>query len=34
MRDLKGGFRVNYISPAQGVAQTEKAHGHFRQLFQ
>jgi len=34
VRDLKGGFRVNYISPAQGVAQTEKAQAIFRQLFQ
>jgi len=34
VRDLKGGFRVNYISPAQGVAQTEKALAIFRQLFQ
>ena len=34
VRDLKGGFRVNYISPAQGVAQTEKAQEIFRQLFQ
>lgn len=34
VRDLKGGFRVNYISPAQGVAQTEKALAIYRQLFQ
>ena len=34
VRDLKGGFRVNYISPAQGVAQTEKAQAIFRQLFE
>ena len=33
MRDLKGGFRVNYISPAQGVAQTERALAIYRQLF-
>ena len=33
MRDLKGGFRVNYISPAQGVAQTERAMAIYRQLF-
>jgi len=33
MRDLKGGFRVNYISPAQGVAQTEKALQVYRQMF-
>jgi iron(III) transport system substrate-binding protein len=34
VRDLKGGFRVNYISPAEGVAQTEKALAIYRQLFQ
>jgi iron(III) transport system substrate-binding protein len=34
VRDLKGGFRVNYISPAQGVAQTEKALAIYRQLFE
>ena len=34
VRDLKGGFRVNYISPAQGVAQTEKALAIYRRLFQ
>jgi len=34
VRDLKGGFRVNYISPAQGVAQTERAQAVFRQLFE
>ena len=34
VRDLKGGFRVNYISPAQGVAQTEKAQAIYRQLFE
>ena len=34
VRDLKGGFRVNYISPAQGVAQTEKGLAIYRQLFQ
>jgi len=33
VRDLKGGFRVNYISPAQGVAQTEKAQAIYNQLF-
>lgn len=33
VRDLKGGFRVNYISPAQGVAQTERALSIYRQLF-
>jgi iron(III) transport system substrate-binding protein len=33
MRDLKGGFRVNYISPAQGVAQTERGLAIYRQLF-
>jgi len=33
VRDLKGGFRVNYISPAQGVAQTERALAIYRQLF-
>lgn len=34
MRDLKGGFRVNYISPAQGVAQTERGLAIYRQIFQ
>lgn len=34
VRDLKGGFRVNYISPAEGVVQTEKALAIYRQLFQ
>ena len=33
VRDLKGGFRVNYISPAQGVAMTEKAQAIYNQLF-
>ena len=33
VRDLKGGFRVNYISPAEGVAQTEKALAIYRLLF-
>jgi ABC-type Fe3+ transport system substrate-binding protein len=34
VRELKGGFRVNYISPAEGVAQTEKAQAIFNRLFQ
>jgi iron(III) transport system substrate-binding protein len=33
VRDLMGGFRVNYISPAQGVALTERALAIYRQLF-
>jgi iron(III) transport system substrate-binding protein len=34
VRELKGGFRVNYISPAQGVAQTEMAGAIYRRLFE
>jgi ABC-type Fe3+ transport system substrate-binding protein len=34
VRELKGGFKVNYISPAQGVVQTEKARAIYRQLFE
>jgi iron(III) transport system substrate-binding protein len=34
VRDLKGGFRVNYISPAQGVAMTEKAQTIYRLVFE
>src|SRR5262245_45846364 len=34
VRDLKGGFKVNYISPPQGVVQTEKAVAINRRLFE